>query len=170
LFLSDCHYGKKDNATPSCLHPRAHLSGRPGQPTLLSLIAQRQAARLRPRGFESIAEVWAYEHAVSAPREIGAEPGRSALISAKWSTTPLPFLANLAHTSQLRSSCTLRLPRHCSLPTVAAAADPMFPRDHALASTTNSRNCDVFVRKPRTPTICAAPYPLASLAVWLQSP
>ena len=46
-----------------------------------------------------------------------AESGHSAPICAKSPTTPLPFLANLPHTSQLRSSCTLRLPRHRSLPT-----------------------------------------------------
>jgi hypothetical protein len=42
-------------------------------------------------------------------------------------------------------------PARCASPSLLVA-DPVFPRDHALASTTNSRNCDVFsfaTREPR---------------------
>lgn len=84
------------------------------------------------------------------------ESGRSAPILCQVADHPVAIPGQSA--SHQSASVFL----HAAPPPSLFAADPMFPRDHAVASATSSRNCAVCVRNPRTPTCCAAPYSLAS--------
>ena len=88
-------------------------------------------------------------------------------LGAQTPLSPLPlcqvdnYLVAIPGQSGSHQSASVSL--HAAPPPSLCDADPVFPRDHALAPATNSRNCDVFsFRKPRTPTVCAAPYRLAS--------